>query len=133
MCHYKHTQKAETGRAPHTRFQRQTSNAMFTYTQTFDGADLTTGREVAKKAIRKAIERRRKAKADWADARISMEHVGWEEIDGEMATVRRVWARQDEEEFLIYEIGGANDEVRVEPQTEHHTKEMPKQTRFGLR
>jgi len=87
---------------------------------------------MAQNAITKAIERRRTAQADYASARLSMEFDGHKEIDGKMATVRRVWARQDEEEFLIYELGGAEDEVRVEAQREEHANELPDQTKFGL-
>jgi len=102
------------------------------YTSNWDGEELTTGREVAKNAITKAIERRRTSQADHASARLSMEFAGHKEVDGKMATVRRVWARQDEEEFLIYELGGAEDEVRVEAQRQEHANELPDQTKFGL-
>jgi len=102
------------------------------YTSSWDGEELTSGREVAKNAIKKAIERRRAAQADHANARLSMEFAGHEEVDGKMASARRVWARQDKEEFLIYELGGAEDEVRVEAQREEHANELPDQTKFGL-
>ena len=107
------------------------------YESLHTGGEHFTGKDLALRAIKKAIERVRQAKGDHASARLSRELKGYREVeDGcepvgssstRMATVYRVWARQGDEEFEVLDIGGGRFAAEVSAELSRHEDALPSQ------